>query len=42
MTKLEAIVQPNRFEAVKQGLLDIGVEGMTLSEVRGHGIASDA
>lgn len=37
MTKIEAIVQPNRFEAVKQALIDIGVEGMTISEVRGHG-----
>jgi nitrogen regulatory protein P-II 1 len=37
MTKVEAIVQPNRFEAVKQALIDIGVEGMTISEVRGHG-----
>jgi len=37
MTKIEAIVQPNRFEAVKQALIDIGVDGMTISEVRGHG-----
>jgi nitrogen regulatory protein P-II 1 len=37
MTKVEAIVQPNRFEAVKQALIDIGIEGMTISEVRGHG-----
>jgi len=37
MTKLEAIIQPNRFEVVKQALIDIGVEGMTISEVRGHG-----
>src|SRR5215468_3623092 len=37
MTKLEAIVQPNRFDAVKQALNDIGIEGMTISEVRGHG-----
>jgi nitrogen regulatory protein P-II 1 len=37
MTKIEAIVQPNRFDAVKQALIDIGVEGMTISEVRGHG-----
>ena len=37
MTKLEAIVQPNRFEAVKEALIEIGVEGMTISEVRGHG-----
>ncbi|PYV47993.1 MAG: P-II family nitrogen regulator [Acidobacteria bacterium] len=37
MIKIEAIIQPNRFDAVKQGLMDIGVEGMTVSEVRGHG-----
>jgi len=37
MTKLEAIIQPNRFDAVKQALIDVGVEGMTVSEVRGHG-----
>jgi len=34
MTKLEAIVQPNRFEAVKEALIALGVEGMTISEVR--------
>ena len=37
MTKVEAIIQPTRFEAVKEALIDIGVEGMTISEVRGHG-----
>jgi len=37
MTKLEAIVQPGRFEAVKKALVDTGVDGMTVSEVRGHG-----
>lgn len=37
MTKLEAIIQPNAFEAVKAALIEIGVEGMTVSEVRGHG-----
>ena len=37
MTKLEAIIQPTRFEAVKEALLEIGVEGMTVIEVRGHG-----
>ncbi|MGA2718354.1 MAG: P-II family nitrogen regulator [Candidatus Acidiferrales bacterium] len=37
MTKLEAIVQPGRFESVKKALIDAGVDGMTVSEVRGHG-----
>ncbi len=37
MTKLEAIIQPSRFEAVKDALREIGVDGMTVSEVRGHG-----
>ena len=37
MTKLEAIIQPTKFEAVKDALLEIGVEGMTVMEVRGHG-----
>src|SRR5579884_3296200 len=37
MTKVEAIVQPNRFEAVKSALIDAGIDGMTVSEVRGHG-----
>lgn len=37
MTKIEAIIQPNRFEAVKDALIGIGVDGMTISEVRGHG-----
>ena len=37
MTKIEAIIQPSRFESVKQALIEIGIEGMTASEVRGHG-----
>ena len=37
MTKLEAIVQPNRFDQVKDALIELGVDGMTVSEVRGHG-----
>ena len=37
MTKIEAIIRPNKFEAVKQALIQLGVEGMTVSEVRGHG-----
>jgi nitrogen regulatory protein P-II 1 len=37
MTKLEAILQPGRFDAVKKALIDTGIDGMTVSEVRGHG-----
>ena len=37
MTKVEAIFQPSKLEAVKEALLEIGVEGMTILEVRGHG-----
>jgi nitrogen regulatory protein P-II 1 len=37
MTKIEAIIQPSRLDAVKDVLLEIGVEGMTISDVRGHG-----
>ena len=37
MTKVEAIVQPSRFEAVKEVLTELGIGGMTISDVRGHG-----
>jgi nitrogen regulatory protein P-II 1 len=37
MTKVEAIIRPNRFDQVKDALAALGVEGMTVSEVRGHG-----
>lgn len=37
MTKIEAIIRPNRFESVKSALSQLGIEGMTVSEVRGHG-----
>ena len=37
MTKLEAIIQPSKFDSVKTALIQIGVVGMTASEVRGHG-----
>ena len=37
MTKLEAVIQPSRFEAVKDVLTEIGVAGMTVTDVRGHG-----
>jgi nitrogen regulatory protein P-II 1 len=35
--KLEAIVQPFKLDDVKDALVAIGVDGMTISEVRGHG-----
>jgi nitrogen regulatory protein P-II 1 len=37
MTKIEAIIQTSRFEAVKDALKEAGIEGMTVTEVRGHG-----
>ena len=37
MKKIEAIIQPHKLEDVKAALTAIGIEGMTISEVRGHG-----
>jgi nitrogen regulatory protein P-II 1 len=37
MTKVEAIIQTSKLDAVKEALHEIGVEGMTVLEVRGHG-----
>ena len=37
MKKIEAVVQPHKLDDVKDALLGIGVDGMTISEVRGHG-----
>jgi nitrogen regulatory protein P-II 1 len=37
MKKIEAIIQPSKLDSVKEALIAIGVEGMTASEVRGHG-----
>lgn len=37
MTKLEAVIQPSKLDAVKDALMEIGVDGMTILEVRGHG-----
>jgi nitrogen regulatory protein P-II 1 len=37
MIKVEAVIQPSKLDEVKDALLEIGVEGMTVIEVRGHG-----
>jgi nitrogen regulatory protein PII len=37
MKKIEAIVKPFKLEDVKQALSELGVEGMTVSEVKGFG-----
>ena len=37
MKKIEAIVQPFKMEPVKEALKSIGIDGMTITEVRGHG-----
>jgi len=37
MKKIEAIIKPFKLEEVKEALADIGVEGMTVSEVKGFG-----
>ena len=37
MIKIEAIIQPHKLDSVKEALIEIGVDGMTVTEVRGHG-----
>ena len=37
MRKIEAIIQPHKLEDAKEALKNIGVDGMTITEVRGHG-----
>ena len=37
MKKLEAVIQPSKLDAVKDALHELGIQGMTVSEVRGHG-----
>ena len=37
MTKIEAIIQPFKLDDVKEALKAIGIDGMTITEVRGHG-----
>jgi nitrogen regulatory protein P-II 1 len=35
--KIEAVIQPSKLDAVKDALVEIGVQGMTITEARGHG-----
>lgn len=37
MKKIEAIIQPHKLDEVKEALKNIGVDGLTITEVRGHG-----
>jgi nitrogen regulatory protein P-II 1 len=37
MKKIEAIIKPFKLEEVKSGLAELGIEGMTVSEVKGYG-----
>src|SRR2546427_13156989 len=37
MTKVEAVIQSSKLESVKEALVEAGVEGMTIIEVRRHG-----
>jgi len=37
MKKIEAVIQPFKLDEVKEAIKGIGIDGMTISEVRGHG-----
>lgn len=37
MKKIEAVIRPFKLDEVKEALLEIGVHGMTITEVRGYG-----
>jgi nitrogen regulatory protein P-II 1 len=37
MKKIEAIIRPHKLDDVREGLLETGIHGMTISEVRGFG-----
>jgi len=37
MKKIEAIIKPFKLESVKEALTDLGIAGMTVSEVKGYG-----
>ncbi len=37
MKKIEAIIKPFKLDAVKEGLTELGIKGLTISEVKGYG-----
>ncbi len=37
MKKIEAVIQPFKLDEVREAIKGIGIDGMTVSEVRGHG-----
>jgi nitrogen regulatory protein P-II 1 len=37
MLKIEAVIQPAKLDAVKEALIEAGIEGITILEARGHG-----
>jgi nitrogen regulatory protein P-II 1 len=41
VTKLEVVMRPTKLGAVKEALIELGVPGVTISDVRGHGRQKD-
>ncbi len=37
MKKIEAVIQPHKLDEVKEALKTISIDGITITEVRGHG-----
>ena len=37
MVKIEAVIQPSKLDRAREALQNIGIDGLTVSEVRGHG-----
>ncbi len=37
MKKIEAIIKPFKLDAVKEGLMELNIKGLTISEVKGYG-----
>ena len=37
MVKIEVVIQPSKLDSAREALKNIGIDGLTVSEVRGHG-----